>query len=128
MWWSGVQNTGPHETAGKVDDRLDVLLVRFDVRGDQALLLGDTPLLRLTVDGREALVAAELLATLDKDEHVLPVGVDDGLGGKGQNCWHREDKKKEDLHNHHAILIRRSLVLLHLLFCSVDIYNIIMPE
>ena len=120
LWWSGVQNTGPHETAGKVDYGLDVLLIRFDVCGDQTLLLGDTPLLCLTVDGGEALVAAGLLATLDKDEHVLPVGVDDGLGGKGQIAG-TEKTKKEDLHNHHAILTWRILVLLQPLFCLVDL-------
>lgn len=111
MWWSGVQNTGPHETAGKVDDGLDVLLVRLDVRGDQTLLLGDTPLLCLAVDGGEALVAARLLAALDQDKHVLPVGVDDGLGVKGTlkqllKLLARR-KKKRILHNRHAILIWR---------------------
>lgn len=60
-----------------------MLLVRLDVRGDQTLLLGDTPLLCLAVDGGEALVAPRLLAALDQDKHVLPVGVDDGLGVKG---------------------------------------------
>ena len=73
-----------------------MLLVCLDVRRDQALLLRDTPLLCLTVDGGEALVTAGLLAALDKDEHVLPVGVDDGLGVgvKVKNAGTEKTKKR----------------------------------
>ena len=82
--WTCVKNAGPHEAAGKVDYGLDVLLVRFHIGGDKTLLFGDTPLLCLTVDGREPLVATRLLATLNEDKHVLPIGVDDSLEVKGQ--------------------------------------------
>ena len=79
MWlgWDCVQDTGPHEATGEVDDCLDVLLVSLNVGRDLSLLFGDTPLLWLTVDGREALVApGGVLVTLNKDEHVLPIRVD----------------------------------------------------
>ena len=65
LWWGSVQNASPHEAASKVDDGLDVLLICLNVGSDQALLFGDTPLLRLAIDGREALVATRLLAALN---------------------------------------------------------------
>ena len=77
MWLRGcgVEDAGPHEAAGKVDNGLNVLLVGLYVGREETLLLWDTPLLSLTVDGRETMVT-RFLIDLDKYKHVVPVWVD----------------------------------------------------
>ena len=80
----GVKNARPEETAGEVDDRLDVLSVCLQVGRDWSLLRRDSALLWLAVDGRDALLPA-IAVRLHQDKHVLPVRVDDGLRGNGES-------------------------------------------